>query len=121
MGNTQDNAAAKEAAEKAAREAEEKAAKEAAEKAAREAEEKAAKEAAEKVAREAEEKAAKEAAEKAAREAEEKAAKKDAVFDGYPKLKVYYRTSDGVPFFTKNAAELHAAGLDDKSIKEVTK
>jgi membrane protein involved in colicin uptake len=69
----------------------------------------------------AEEKAAKEAAEKAAREAEEKAAKKDAVFANHPQIDIYYRTSDGTAFFTKNAADIHAAGLKDKTVKKVTK
>jgi membrane protein involved in colicin uptake len=86
---------------------------------AKEAEAKAAAKAAEaKAAQEAAEKAAKEAEEKAA---EEKAAKKDAVFAKNPQLDIYYRTSDGLPFFTKNAADMHAAGLENKTVKKVTK
>jgi hypothetical protein len=69
--------------------------------------------------------AAQKAAAKAAKEVTAQAAKeaetKDAVFDANPQLDVYYKTSDGIPFFTKNAAELHSAGLTDKTIKEVTK
>jgi hypothetical protein len=69
----------------------------------------------------AEEQAAKEAVEKAAKEAEEKAAKGDKVFDANPQLDVYYKTSDGLAFYTQNTAELHAAGLKDKTVKKVTK
>jgi hypothetical protein len=103
--------------EKAQEAAEAKAAKEAEAKAA-----KVAQEAAEKAAKAAEAKAAKvaqEAAEKAAKAA--KAAIKDAVFAKNPQLDVYYRTSDGLPFFTRNAADMHAAGLKDKTVKKVTK
>jgi hypothetical protein len=55
-----------------------------------------------------------------AREAEEKAAK-DEVFAANPQLDVYYKTSDGTAFFTLNSAELHAAGLDNKTVKKVMK
>ena len=71
-----------------------------------------------------EEKAAKDAEEQAAKEADEKAAKeaaKDTVFAANPNLDVYYKTSDGVAFFTKNTAEQHAVGLKDKTVKKVTK
>jgi membrane protein involved in colicin uptake len=63
------------------------------------------------------------AAEKAAAEkaAAEKAAKKDAVFAANPDLDVYYKTSDGTPFFTQNAAGLHAMGLKDKNVTRVTR
>ena len=62
--------------------------------------------------------------EKAAKEAEEKVtneAAKDAVFAAHPNLDVYYKTSDNAAFFTKNSAEVHAAGLKDKTVKKVTR
>ena len=64
----------------------------------------------------AEEQAAKEAAEKAA-----KGAVKDAVFAANPNLDIYYKTSDNKAFFTKNSAEVYAAGLKDKAVKKITK
>ncbi|MDR1317919.1 MAG: hypothetical protein LBK13_13720, partial [Spirochaetales bacterium] len=51
---------------------------------------------------------AKEAEAKAAQEMAEKTAKEDVIFAKNPKLDVYYRTSDGLPFFTRNAADMHA-------------
>ena len=47
----------------------------------------------------------------------------DVVFAAHPSLDVYYRTSDGTPFFTHNAAEVHATvtGLKDKTVKKITR
>jgi hypothetical protein len=64
---------------------------------------------------------AKDAKEKAAKETVEKVVKNDKVFAKNPKLDVYYKTSDGTAFFTKNTAELHAEGLKDKTVKKITK
>jgi hypothetical protein len=75
----------------------------------------------------AEEKTAQDAAEKKAAEEKEeqkdveKAVKDDAVFSRNPKLDVYFRTSDGVAFFTQNDARNHAKTLKDATVKKVTK
>jgi hypothetical protein len=45
----------------------------------------------------------------------------DHVFATNPRLDVYYKTSDGVAFYTRNAAENHAAGLKDKTVKTITR
>jgi membrane protein involved in colicin uptake len=63
--------------------------------------------------------AEKSAAEKSAAGAKSKAV--DAVFAANPTLDVYYKTSDGTPFFTRNAAELHAAGLKGKSVEKMSR
>jgi hypothetical protein len=59
----------------------------------------------------------------AAKEAAEKQKSKpvDAVFTAHPQLDMYYKTTDGKPFFTRNAAELHASGLSDKTVNKVTR
>lgn len=43
----------------------------------------------------------------------------DKVFKNHPNLKVYYKTADGVAFYTENAAQLHAKSLEKKEIKAV--
>lgn len=43
------------------------------------------------------------------------------IFSNNPTLDLYYKTSDGNAFFTKNAAHNHAKTLEDKSVKKVTK
>lgn len=74
-----------------------------------------------KKAAEAAEKDKKETGDKTATEVAGKPAEKDVVFKANPQLDVYYKTSDGLPFFTKNKAELHAAGLKDKTVEKITK
>jgi hypothetical protein len=113
MGTTTQQTAAQKAAAKAAKEAEAQAAKEAEAKAQQDAEAQAAKEA--------EAQAAKEAEALAAKEAEAQATKTDAIFDANPKLDMYYKTSDGTAFYTQNAAELYARGLENATIKTITK
>lgn len=41
------------------------------------------------------------------------------VFQENPNLKEFYKTSDGTPFYSHNAAQNHAKTLEDKSIEKV--
>ena len=44
---------------------------------------------------------------------------KDKVFADHPNLKEYWKTSDGKPFYSENAAKNHARTLKDKHIDHV--
>jgi len=43
------------------------------------------------------------------------------IFSNNPTIDLYYKTSDGTPFFTKNVAQNHAKTLEDKSVSKVTR
>lgn len=43
----------------------------------------------------------------------------DQIFKSNPNLKEYFRTSDGIAFFTDNAARNHARSLENKTITTV--
>ena len=43
------------------------------------------------------------------------------IFKQYPKIKSYFKTADGVCFFTQFNAENHAKTLDDKKVMEIKK
>lgn len=45
--------------------------------------------------------------------------KPEKVFKAHSNLKLYFETSDGVKFFTKNTAENHAKTLENRFVKEV--
>ncbi|PIF44918.1 hypothetical protein CLU96_1917 [Chryseobacterium sp. 52] len=45
----------------------------------------------------------------------------DNIFSNNPKADLYYKTSDGSAFFSKNAARNHANTLTDKDVEKVTK
>jgi hypothetical protein len=44
---------------------------------------------------------------------------KNPVFEANPSLDCYFKTADGSPFFTENAANNHAKTLKDKTVKAV--
>lgn len=45
----------------------------------------------------------------------------DQIFKDNPKVDIYYKTSDGTPFFSKNAAQNHAKTLEQKNIETITR
>lgn len=45
----------------------------------------------------------------------------DQVFKENPNLKEYFKTSDGTPFYSQNAAQNHAKKLEDKTITPVVR
>lgn len=45
--------------------------------------------------------------------------KKDKIFEHYPNLKAYYKTSDGQCFYNEHTASAHAKKLEDKKVKKV--
>lgn len=41
------------------------------------------------------------------------------IFQNNPQLDAYFETSDGMPFYTENAAKNHAKDLKDKEVKRI--